>query len=305
VNRSELAAADGLSATQLSHLLAVLGLEWSDRLISSEELVVRWLGVKIPAELEIIRRAAVLTDLLEYELFETVVPGETTNGEMHDRMRARIEGLGLGHSWPSNPGITTGLDRGRGSDLARVIQPGDLINIDAGVAVYGLWRTDLQRFAYVLRPGEEVPPDSIQYAWESARLSSRRMLRAMAPGVKGWEVDRVQVETQAERGSLPHWASSGHPVGYWTHDVGPRLGGYVAGGPEPMGDAARELEVGMIFGYDGNYVWPAIEQGIEGTKSITVEEMGLVTPDGAEYMTAPQEQLVLIAADGGVVRSER
>ena len=305
VNRSELAAADGLSATQLGELESALGSGWAARLTSSGELVVRWLAAKIPPEVEIIRKAAVLTDLLEYELFEMVVPGETTNGDMQAWMRDRIESLGLGHSWPSNPGITTGLDRGRGSDVARVIQPGDLINIDAGVAVYDLWRTDLQRFAYILRPGEELPPDSIQYAWESARLSSRRMLDAMAPGVRGWEVDRVQVDTQAQRGSLPHWASTGHPVGYWTHDVGPRIGGYVAGGPPPAGDVARALEPGMMFGYDGNYVWPATDDGVSGTKSITIEEMGLVTATGAEYMTEPQEELVLIGATGGVVRSER
>ncbi len=305
VNRSDLAAADGLSATQLGRLQAALGALWSDRLVSSEELIIRWLAAKIPSELELVRRAAVLTDLLEYELFEMVVPGETTNGDMHRWMRDRIEGLGLGHSWPTNPGITTGLDRGRGSDLQRVIRPGDLINIDAGIAVYDLWRTDLQRFAYILKPGEELPPDSIQYAWESARLSSRRMLEAMGPGQKGWEVDRVQVETQVERGSLPHWASTGHPVGYWTHDVGPRIGGYAADGPPPSGNAARELEPGMMFGYDGNYVWPATDAGISGTKSITIEEMGLVTPTGAEYMTEPQEELVLITAAGGVVRSER
>ena len=61
----------------------------------------------------------------------------------------------------------------------------------------------------------------------------------------------------------------------------------------------------MMFGYDGNYVWPATDLGISGTKSITIEEIGLVTPTGAEYMTEPQEELVLITAAGGVVRSER
>lgn len=295
INRSELAAADGLTATQDAELRAALGPALRGRLTSSQELVIRWLGVKIPPELAIMRKAAELTDLIEREAFLTVVPGQTTNGDLHQTIRDRIEGLGLGHSWRGNPGITTGLDRGRGSDLARLIKPGDLINIDAGVTVFDTWHTDLQRFAYVLRPGETEPPEEITHSWETAKLSSRKMLEAMRPGVKGWEVEKVQIDWQRERGSLRHWASTGHPVGYWTHDVGPSLGGYDTGTP-PSGNQLRELEPGMMFGYDGNAVWPAEDDGVTGTKSITIEEMGLVTENGGEYMCAPQEELVLISA---------
>ena len=295
VNRSDLAAADGLTATQDAVLRAALGPTLASRLTSSQELVIRWLGVKIPAEIAIMRKAAELTDLIEREAFLAVVPGQTTNGDLHQRIRDRIEGLGLDHSWRGNPGITTGLDRGRGSDLARLIKPGDLINIDAGVTVYDTWHTDIQRFAYVLAPGESAAPEQIQHSWETAKLSSRKMLEAMRPGVKGWEVDRVQIEWQRERGSLRHWASTGHPVGYWAHDVGPSIGGYDTGTP-PRGNQLRELEPGMMFGYDGNAVWPAEDDGVTGTKSITIEEMGLVTENGGEYLCEPQEDLVLISA---------
>ena len=297
VNRSGLAAADGLTATQDTELRAALGPALASRLTSSEELVIRWLGVKIPAEIAIIRKAAELTDLIEREAFLTVVPGRTTNGDLHQTIRDRIEGLGLDHSWRGNPGITTGLDRGRGSDLARLIRPGDLINIDAGVTVFDTWHTDIQRFAYILAPGEIVPPEEIEHSWETAKLSSRKMLEAMRPGVAGWEVDRVQIEWQRDRGSLRHWASTGHPVGYWAHDVGPSIGGYDTGTP-PQGNQLRELEPGMMFGYDGNAVWPAEDDGVSGTKSITIEEMGLVTENGGEYMSEPQEDLVLIPTDG-------
>jgi Xaa-Pro dipeptidase len=295
INRSDLAAADGLTATQDAELRAALGTSLASRLTSSQELVIRWLGVKIPAELAIMRKAAEITDLIEREAFLTVVPSQTTNGELHQTIRDRIEGLGLDHSWRGNPGITTGLDRGRGSDLARLIKPGDLINIDAGVTVFGTWHTDLQRFAYVLRPGETEPPEEISRSWETAKLSSRKMLDAMRPGVMGWEVEKVQIDWQRERGSLRHWASTGHPVGYWAHDVGPSIGGYDTGDP-PRGNQLRELEPGMMFGYDGNAVWPAEDDGVTGTKSITIEEMGLVTENGGEYMCEPQEELVLISA---------
>ena len=45
------------------------------RLVSSEELVFEWLSVKLPEEVEIMRRAAALTASLQEEAYRTVVPG--------------------------------------------------------------------------------------------------------------------------------------------------------------------------------------------------------------------------------------
>jgi Xaa-Pro aminopeptidase len=294
VNKSALAAADGLSATQYETLKAALGPALAGRLTSSGELVVRWLGVKLPAEHEIMRTAAELTDLLELEAFDHVVPGKTTNEDMHLDIRARVEGLGFGHSWVDQPGITTGLDGGSGNVKSKVIQPGDLINIDAGIKVYDTWCTDIQRFAYCLKEGETEPPEHIQRAWEAAVESNRKMNAAMVPGKKGWEIDKVQIEWQKSQGSLRHWAGAGHPVGYWAHDLGPGLREYYPDKPPTSPRAFRELEVGMVFAYDGVYVWPATYDGVEGTISITVEEMSRVTENGGEYLSPVQDDLVLI-----------
>jgi Xaa-Pro aminopeptidase len=293
INKSQLAAADGLSATQFEELKEALGAVLAGRLTSSEELVIRWLGIKLPAEHEIMRKAAVLTDLLELEAFDHVIPGKTTNRDMHLDIRARVEDLGLGHSWPDQPGITTGLDGGSGKVMSKVIRPGDLINIDAGVKVYDTWCSDIQRFAYLLKEGETEPPEHIRHAWEAAKQSSRKMTAAMFPGVAGWEIDKIQIEWQKSQGSLRHWAGTGHPVGYWAHDLGPGIREYGKEEP-PSPRAQRKLEVGMVFAFDGNYVWPAEYDGVEGTISITVEEMARVTENGGEYLSPVQEELVLI-----------
>ena len=47
----------------------------------------------------------------------------------------------------------------------------------------------------------------------------------------------------------------------------------------------------MVFAFDGFHAW-TLESG--GTKTISVEEMVVITENGAEYLIAPQEELVLV-----------
>jgi hypothetical protein len=47
----------------------------------------------------------------------------------------------------------------------------------------------------------------------------------------------------------------------------------------------------MSFAFDGFHAW-TLPNG--GTKTISVEEMAVVTADGARYLTEPQEGLILI-----------
>jgi hypothetical protein len=105
-------------------------------------------------------------------------------------------------------------------------------------------------------------------------------------------VDRAQRELLAVNGSIPIIWSTGHPVGYWAHDLGPRLGGS-AGGAPASGDAARLLRVGQTFAFDGFFGWRR-DDGT--TKTISVEEMVVITDDGAAWLIPPQEDLVLIGS---------
>ncbi len=55
--------------------------------------------------------------------------------------------------------------------------------------------------------------------------------------------------------------------------------------------AQKRLKEGMVFVFDGFHAW-TLETG--GTKTISVEEMVVITENGAEYLIAPQEELVLV-----------
>jgi len=286
--------ADGLSHTQFNRFSDMLTQQVRNRIVSSEDLVYEWLSVKLPAEVEILRKAAELTAQWEVEAYRQVVPNETTDKDIADFLKAKMREYGVTDAWSpdQNPAVNSGPDRGHAHPTDRVIRPGEVIQIDFGIKVYDMWVTDIQRFAYVLHPGETEPPADIQRYWEVARDGNRKALEAMALGVTGFEVDSVQREWMRENGSMEVMWNTGHPVGYVAHDVGPSLGG-AQEGRDPRPEAFKELRPGNVFAFDGFYMWE-IEGG---TKTISVEEMAVVTEDGAEYLTAPQEELILISSD--------
>ncbi|NVK89593.1 MAG: aminopeptidase P family protein [Gammaproteobacteria bacterium] len=287
------AQADGLSYTQRIALEEALGNAFAERLVSSQELVYQWLSIKLPQEVAIMRAAAALTAKWQIEAYQQVIPGTTTDADVARFLKQKMAQYDVGDAWApdQNPNVNSGPDRGHSHATDKVIMPGDVIQIDFGIRVFDRWVTDIQRFAYVLKPGETAAPADIAHYWESARLGGYRAFQAMRPGVTGIAVDRAQSVVMEAQGSAPVMWSTGHPVGYVAHDTGPNLGG--ARGATVRPAAQRPLKAGMVFAFDGFFAW-TLPSGAQ--KTISVEEMAVITPDGAEYLIPPQQQLVLIPA---------
>jgi Xaa-Pro dipeptidase len=104
-------------------------------------------------------------------------------------------------------------------------------------------------------------------------------------------------------GSLDVYWNTGHPVGYWAHDVGPSIGG-AQRGRSPSVHAQRPLLPGQVFAFDGFFSWyldgdPPGDAFLavdpeRPTKLISVEEMVVIADDGARWLVPPQEEWVLI-----------
>ncbi|MDP4944265.1 MAG: aminopeptidase P family protein [Alishewanella sp.] len=281
--------ADGLSHSQYLALSSALQ-DTELSLVAAEPLIYYWLARKLPAEVAIMAAAAQLTSDWQYQAYQHVIPGVTTDQDIAHFLKEKMAEAGVQDAWASdqNPAVNSGPDRGHSHATARVIQPGDVIQIDFGIRVFDHWVTDIQRFAYVLKPGENKAPAVIQHAWDSALAGSRAAFAAMKPGVTGNSVHQAQLEVMAKAGSLPVMWSTGHPVGYVAHDTGPNLGVRIA--------SERQLDAGMTFSYDGFYSWYYPGSAQQQTKTISVEEMVVITDAGAQFLTAPQQDLILIAA---------
>ncbi|MFN1835301.1 M24 family metallopeptidase [Balneola sp. MJW-20] len=285
------AQADGLSYTQRLNLERALGSELSQRLVSSDELIYEWLSIKLPAEVDIMRKAAELTAAWEIEVYEKIEPGVTTDAEVASWLDEKMKEYGVGEAWSpdQNPNVNSGPDRGHSHATDKIIMPGDVIQIDFGIKLYDRWVSDIQRFAYVLEEGETEAPDDIQFYWESARDGNRAAFNAMKPGVRGVDVDAAQRELMKQNESEYVMWSTGHPVGYVAHDTGPNLGGSQAPSIRPA--AQKLLKEGMVFAFDGFHSWPLSDSTF---KTISVEEMAVITETGAKYLIDPQEELILV-----------
>ncbi|HEY1434113.1 MAG TPA: M24 family metallopeptidase, partial [Thermoanaerobaculia bacterium] len=218
--------ADGLTAGNLQWLRDTLGADYSKRLVSAEAFLVSYLSRKTPAEIAKLRDAVKKTEQILAEALTpaVIVAGKTTEKDLADFIRKRRKEMGLGPSWEEDqdPNVMAGLARGHSGASDAAILPGSLIRIDFGVDEDG-YKTDIQRLAYVLRPGETEAPPEVATAFATVRAANRAAAAALKPGATGTEVDTAarKVITDANYEEFKH--ATGHPIGFYTHDIGPLL----------------------------------------------------------------------------------
>jgi Xaa-Pro aminopeptidase len=146
INTSEQnAQADGLSYSQRVSLQNALGETFTNRLVSSENVVYEWLSIKLPEEVAIMTEAARLTAQWQIEAYQKVIPGKTTDADVARWLKAKMRKYGVEDAWApdQNPNVNSGPDRGHSHSTDKVIMPGDVIQIDFGIKLHGRWVSDI------------------------------------------------------------------------------------------------------------------------------------------------------------------
>lgn len=282
--------ADGLTLGMRNYLEETLGAEWAQRFVSAQPVVVSFRGRRLPEEVALLREAAAYTDKIMREALsdKVIAPGKTTEKDVAGYLQRRTEEFGARVAFAS---VVVGPSRGHAGPSERVIQPGDLVRIDFGITHRG-YSTDVQRTAYVLRPGESGPPAKIQKMWDTCRRATDAAIAAMKPGATGNDVDTVarKVLTDAGYAGYPH--AAGHPIGFDVHDVGPLLG---PDWKERYGSTVwLKLEKDQTFAVEPILYAEYAPMG--GEINIGIEEDVVVTAAGVERLHARQDALLLIRA---------
>ena len=257
--------ADGLSHGLHRQLQEALGDGLSQRLVSAESLVVRWLETRTVAEVEVWQRAvAIARDTIAEAFSQRVItPGVTTLGEVAWFIRQRFETAGLApwfhpdvnRQWQeADYGDTPFLGIG---DPDMVIRRGDLLHTDVGLCYLGLC-TDTQEMAYVLKLDETDAPPGLAAAMAVGNRWQDVLTGEFQTGRSGNEI-LAAAQRRLATMDINH-AIYSHPLGVYGHGPGPTIGMWDNQGPTPgRGDWP---------------LYPMTGYAIEGSVTVAIPEWG-------------------------------
>ncbi len=268
----------------LHRFLAEIG--FADRMISAEQVVSALRERKSAGEIENIRQAIATTQDIFASVAGFIAPGKTEQ-EIARFMKDEVNRLGSELAWEETvcPSVFTGPETAGAhySPTEKKVAAGHVLNMDFGLK-HQDYCSDLQRTFYIRQEGETEVPAEVQQGFAVIVQAIAAAKQAIKPGVLGHEIDAIARGIIIEAGyeEFPH--ALGHQVGRFAHDgtalLGPAWEKYAR---KPF----RPLEPGMVFTIEPRLTVP--DRGVA-----TVEEMVVVTKGGAEWLSTPQTELIVI-----------
>jgi Xaa-Pro aminopeptidase len=301
VNMSdEIGPADGLSHTMYQHLVKTLGDPYASRLVSAERLVSEFRSRRVASEIVAFGEAAgIAIQLAERALSnEVITTGKTTLEDVAWWLQDRLLERGLGSEFDMPSVYVTGPEGIVATSSARIIQPGDVMMIDWGVQLMN-FGTDVKRVAYVLKPGELVPPRSIQAAFDKAIAVRDVLKKAIKPGVRadatmktmddalraaGYGVIEFNRPGSDDRTDVVYGF---HPVGNTGHDIGPSLTTW-----QPL-QRTFELYRQHIFSFEYFAYTPIAEWGGKKLR-IPIEDDAILMEHGIQFLHPANHRLLVV-----------
>lgn len=240
-------------------------------LVPSRGAVERLRAVKEPGEVEAIRRAAELSDAVFAELAEERFTGRTEEELAWWIERRFREGGASGIPFPVMAGAGPTGARPHGSPGDRLIEEGTLVVVDAGCVVNGYCSDCTRTFA------TGGLASDLAEAYAVCLRAQLDGLAAVRPGASGKDADaasRVAVEGAGFADMYRH--GLGHGVGLDVHEE-----------PALRPESLDVLEAGNVV---------TVEPGIylAGRAGVRIEDLVLVTKDGAERLTRFSKELITV-----------
>jgi len=279
--------ADGLTHGMFRKLSGYLaGTPHAASLVSAERVISALREQKTDEELRRMREAVAVTLRLYDDVARFLAPGQT-EAEVASFLRRRMIDLAVEPAWAEEhcPSVFSGPDTAGAhyGPTERRIERGHIVNMDFGVKIEG-YCSDLQRTFYVRREGETRAPAEVQRGFDVLLASIQRSFAAIRPGCTGREIDAVARDTITGAGYPEYPHALGHQVGRHAHDGA----GLLAPPWERYGRRPDlPLQVGQVYTIEPRL--PVPDHGV-----VTIEEEILVTDTGAEWLSTPQTELILV-----------
>lgn len=219
--------ADGLTHGLFEKLTNALPPEFENRLISAEDLVIRWAETRSAREMESYGHIVGLARMVISEAFssQVITPGVTTSDDVAWYIRQRFEDLNL-DPWfmpyvnIQRPDIACEKDQAF-CGVEGVILRGDVLHTDVGVCYLKLC-TDTQEMGYVARLGEQDAPQGLKAALKTGNRWQDHLTSSFDVGLTGNEILAKTREKCRKRNM--NCSTYTHPIGFVGHAPGPTIG---------------------------------------------------------------------------------
>src|SRR5688500_3153067 len=207
--------------------MSVLDPSLRQRVVSAENLVVRWLETRTARELEAYPHIVALARSVVKEAFSSnvITPGVTTTDDVAWYIRQRYADLGL-PIWfmpyvnAQRPGLKCEAATAFCGDDG-VIQRGDVLHTDVGITYLRL-NTDTQEMGYVLRLGEDDVPAGLKNALSIGNRWQDILTANFVSGRTGNEI--LAATRNASQAESILSSTYTHPLGFHGHAAGPTIG---------------------------------------------------------------------------------
>jgi hypothetical protein len=223
----EWAFADGLTHGLHEQLVAALDSSLRPRLVSAENLVIRWMEQRTKLELETYPHIVALARSVVEEAFseKVITPGITTTDDVAWYIRQRYSDLGLPVWFMPYVNIQrAGTKCDTTTDFcgdSGVIQRGDVLHTDVGITYLRL-NTDTQEMGYVLQIGETDVPASLKNALSIGNRWQDILTANFVSGRTGNEI--LAATRNASQAESILSSTYTHPLGFHGHAAGPTIG---------------------------------------------------------------------------------
>lgn len=297
---NSIGGADGLSHTSYLHLRETLG-TYGNRLVSAERFVSDFRSTRTAIEIAAFAEAGEISREIAERAFsnEVITPGVTTLEDVAWWMSDQQLERGLESSFDMPSVYITGPEGIAATSTDRIIQRGDLLMLDWGVGYLDFY-TDMKRVAYVLRDGETVAPQGIQYAFDQAlevrdvmkasikpAASAQIALDATWQAIRAAGFNQIAFNQPSSDASVTDVVIGPHSVGNWGHGIGPSLAFF---NPEQLTYELRPSTLISIelFAYTANPDWD------NAKIRIPLEDDAVVTERGVEWLYPANSHLLII-----------
>lgn len=264
------AVTDAMPALHLLPLAAKLG----ELPVLATDVLRTLRMIKDPAEIDALRKAGAAIDRVHARVPGFLVPGRTEADVAADIGEAIVA---EGHSAAAFIIVGSGP---HGADphhevSDRVLQRGDVVVVDIGGPYEPGYNSDSTR-TYSL--GEPTPEVAEHYS--VLQRAQRVAVEAVRPGVTAEQVDAAARDVLAGAGLAEHFVHrTGHGIGLSVHE-------------EPYIVAGNDLALrpGMAFSVEPGIYFP-------GKWGARIEDIVIVTDDGAEPLNSRPHELIVVPAD--------